>query len=526
MSTEPSTDDQSQTQFEDHPRLQRSTFSPGTIMAGRYRVERLIGEGGMGDVYLATHLLIDKPVAVKVLAPEQMRRARTVSRFLQEAKAASKIRHPNVVDITDYGESDGCAFFVMEYLEGEDLDRLLKREGRIPWERARHILVQLLEALSAAHKAGIVHRDIKPHNCFITPTPHNRDFVKVIDFGIAKLRTDESGEALTRTGAIMGTAEYMSPEQGLGEEIDGRSDLYSVGVILYRMLTGKVPFAGANPMGILYQHIHAEVVPPSRAAPDAGIGADVDALVLRAMSKQRDERFPTAEAFIEALQNVDDVSAGTVTPPRSKRGLYGVALLGIGLLGLGAALAWPREDASSPTVAVTTPDASDDPPRATPDPPPSPGDRHIPEPSDAPEVDPSPDPSAAPVDDAADPGTAADDSAAAAEPPEMESTADDPASVDTPAQAHQPPVRRTARAIRSSLSKVADKVSACGKKAGLFPGEKVAVEVEIGTDGKVTTAQVKGTFSRAGASCIENALRRAKFGPAAKPEKHDHVFEI
>ena len=261
----PETRDGADTEPEER-RYERTTLEEGTVLAGRYKLHGLIGEGGMGDVYLATHLKIDKKVAVKVLAPEQMRRTRTVNRFLQEAKAASKIRHPNVVDITDYGEAEGCAFFVMEYLEGEDLSQMLKRIGRIEWERAKRIATQLLEALSAAHKAGIIHRDIKPHNCFITPTDRERDFVKVIDFGIAKLR-EGTGEQLTRTGTIVGTAEYMSPEQGLGQELDGRSDLYSVGIILFRMLTGEVPFKAANPMGVLYHHIHSDVLPPARPAP-------------------------------------------------------------------------------------------------------------------------------------------------------------------------------------------------------------------------------------------------------------------
>ena len=237
------TPDESETLATNASLVERTTLQPGTVLAGRYRIETLIGEGGMGDVYRAKHLKIDKDVAIKVLAPEQMRRPRTVSRFLQEAKAASRIRHENVVDITDYGESDGCAFFVMEYLAGEDLSFLLKREGRLPWARIKPICIQLLRALSAAHAAEIVHRDIKPHNCFLTERGGKTDFVKVIDFGIAKLYGEGSGEQLTKTGAIIGTAEYMSPEQGMGAELDGRSDLYSVGIIMYRMLTGEVPFS-------------------------------------------------------------------------------------------------------------------------------------------------------------------------------------------------------------------------------------------------------------------------------------------
>ncbi|MEX1369211.1 MAG: serine/threonine-protein kinase, partial [Nannocystaceae bacterium] len=307
------TPDERETLATNAPLVERTPLARGTVLAGRYRIEELIGEGGMGDVYRATHLKIDKDVAIKVLAPEQMRRPRTVSRFLQEAKAASRIRHDNVVDITDYGESDGRAFYVMEYLAGEDLSFVVKREGRLPWSRIKPICIQLLRALSAAHAAEIIHRDIKPHNCFLTERNGNPDFVKVIDFGIAKLYGEGSGEALTQTGTIIGTAEYMSPEQGMGGELDGRSDLYSVGIIIYRMLTGQVPYRGGNPMAILYQHIHAERIPPSVACPEAEIDPRVDALVLEAMAKDREDRFDSAEAFIAAIEAIDD--GPYVAPP-------------------------------------------------------------------------------------------------------------------------------------------------------------------------------------------------------------------
>jgi tRNA A-37 threonylcarbamoyl transferase component Bud32 len=498
----------------DGPRGLRTNLAPGTVLAERYRVERLIGEGGMGDVYLATHLVIDKPMAIKVLAPEQMRRPRTVSRFLQEAKAASKIRHDNVVDITDFGESEGLAFFVMEYLQGEDLDRLIKREGRLPWPRARTIVLQLLEGLRAAHDAGIIHRDVKPHNCFLTPRPGNPDFVKVIDFGIAKLR-DGSEEQLTRTGAIMGTAEYMSPEQGQGFELDGRSDLYSVGVILYRMLTGDVPFRGGNQMAILYQHIHGSLVPPSEACPDARLGADVDALVARALAKAPDDRFADARAFADALRAIDDPHASTVAaippraePPRRKMAFAaGGALIVAGMI----AGAWigtrgqdePRSRPDAPAVVdggqapradtpqspTTSPPAEPTTPAPTPPIEPATADAPAPAPAPAPEPEPA---------------------------PEMDATAPE-ASV---------PARRSDRKLHAAFSRVADKVSACGKKAGLFPGEKVTVTIKLAPDGKVGDVNVSGAHSKAGESCIARALERGRFGEAARSQTATHRFSI
>jgi tRNA A-37 threonylcarbamoyl transferase component Bud32 len=534
------------------PLVQRTTLPGGTVLAERYRIRELIGEGGMGGVYLATHLTIGKAVAIKVLAPEQMRRPRTVGRFLQEAKAASKIRHENVVDINDYGESDGCAFFVMEYLEGEDLSCLVKREGRLPWSRIKPICTQLLAALAAAHAAGVVHRDIKPHNCFITPRVGNPDFVKVIDFGIAKLN-DGSEEQLTRTGAILGTAEYMSPEQGMGAELDGRSDLYSVGIILYRMLTGAVPYKGSNPMSILYQHIHAPRVPPSEACPAAGIGPLVDDLVLKALSRSRDDRFASAEEFAAAIQAIDTLGDGAQRKPTARRFGMGIAAAAVVLVGLGAA-SWallseppraepslvaasasaeavPEERALEPReagdgeLAVTagaggadaraTPDAADS--SATPD---SDAVANAADTSAAAEVVPDAAADAGEIDTAAQPDSLADDEIVIDDDiAEADPDAADPDGAELP-------LRRSARAVASRLARVDGKVRACGKAAGLFPGESVGVVLIIAPNGRVQAAKVQGAFSRTGATCIEQAVRSTRFSAAQKLQTVEHRFTL
>jgi len=503
---------------------ERTGLEKGQHLAGRYEVDHLIGEGGMGDVYLAKHLKIDKQVAIKVLAPEQTRRPRTVSRFLQEAKACSKIRHDNVVDITDFGEDGGRAFFVMEYLDGEDLSQLLKRVGRLPWRRARRIAIQLLEGLGAAHEAGIVHRDVKPHNCFITPRENNPDFVKVIDFGIAKLR-DGSEEQLTRTGAIMGTAEYMSPEQGQGAELDGRSDLYSVGVILFRMLTGEVPFAAGNAMAILYQHVHTEVRKPSEVCPEAGYGDDVDALVARAMSKDPDERFATSKEFIEALRAIDDPGASQFiraeTPTRGKGWMFAVAGAAVLVVLGGAGLALSgvlggSDDASDEAsdAAVVAAKSDDEPPqKALPEP--EEAKEQAPPPPDEPEpetkaAEPETPPEA--PDDKADGGVAPDDAKSDAEPSEPEAAAI--------------PARRSKRKVDGVMAKLAGKMKACGKKGGLFPGEKVDVSVVIATDGKPSKVSVSGSHAKEGEACMRKALKRAKFGPAQRSQTVDHRYTM
>jgi eukaryotic-like serine/threonine-protein kinase len=515
------------------PLVQRTSLPSGTVLADRYRIRELIGEGGMGDVYCATHLTIGKAVAIKVLAPEQMRRPRTVGRFLQEAKAASKIRHENVVDINDYGESDGCAFFVMEYLEGEDLSCLLKREGRLPWSRIKSICTQLLAALAAAHAAGVVHRDIKPHNCFITPRVGNPDFVKVIDFGIAKL-SEGSEEQLTRTGAILGTAEYMSPEQGMGAELDGRSDLYSVGIILYRMLTGSVPYKGNNPMSILYQHIHAPRVFPSDACPEAGIGPSVDALVLKALARSRDDRFASAEEFAAAIQAIEAMDDGARSKAAGVRSGVRIAAAAVVLLGLAAASwAWlPGEPPAEPTAGASAAMAQGAIPERALEPPEA-GDGKLSPMAGASEAVPGA------TADAAQPIVPADAAAGEVEPDANDTdvldaaAGDDELVIDDDADAAaddtddaELPMRRSARAIVARLARVDAKVRACGKAAGLFPGESVGVVLEIAPSGRVQSAKVQGAFNRTGAACIEQAVRRTRFSAASKPQTVAHRFTL
>ena len=196
------------------------------LMSDRYRILRRIGKGGMGEVFLAEHTAIGKQVAIKILSEDFAKKPRIVQRFLQEARAASLIRHENVVDITDFGHTpSGLPFLTMEFLVGEDLKHTLRREGPLPWPRARRMLVQLLAALAAAHRQGVIHRDIKPDNVFRVRRGDNPDFIKVLDFGIAKVVGEEVDQNLTQTGVVMGTAEYMSPEQARSDPLDARTDL-------------------------------------------------------------------------------------------------------------------------------------------------------------------------------------------------------------------------------------------------------------------------------------------------------------
>jgi len=276
----------------------------GTVVSDRYRIVRKVGEGGMGAVYQAEHAVIGKRVALKVLFADLTRRNELVARFLQEAKSASRIGHENVIDISDFGQTpEGLVYIAMEFLEGQDLGRTLRTDRTMTWSRAQPILMQIAKALQAAHGKGIIHRDMKPENIFLVQREGRPDFVKVLDFGIAKVVTsDESdGPRLTQTGVIFGTPEYMSPEQAQGHPPDHRVDVYAVGCIMYQMLTGAVPFHAESFMGILTKHLLEPVVPPRQRRPDLEIPADVEAVCLRAMEKDRDKRFPDMEAFHRAL---------------------------------------------------------------------------------------------------------------------------------------------------------------------------------------------------------------------------------
>jgi serine/threonine-protein kinase len=283
----------------------------GTTVAGRYKILSKLGEGGMGVVYLAEHVFIEKKVAIKILSEDFARKADLVTRFMQEAKAASKIGHENIIDITDFGETaSGSVFFVMEYLDGSDLARHIRDHGPIELNRTVLIMNQLCRALGAAHSKGIIHRDLKPENIYLVEREGRGDFVKVLDFGIAKISSlDEGGSRLTRTGMIFGTPEYMSPEQARGDRPDHRVDIYAAGCILYEMLTGDVPFHAETFMGVLTKHMFEAPQPPSQRAPQVYIPPGVEAVVLKALAKDRDQRFQSMKEMALALADAVGVDA-------------------------------------------------------------------------------------------------------------------------------------------------------------------------------------------------------------------------
>ncbi|MCA9657422.1 MAG: serine/threonine protein kinase, partial [Myxococcales bacterium] len=267
-----------------------TTVLPGEVLGDRYRVIERLGKGGMGEVYLAEHIAIGRKVAIKTLSGDFHERPELARRFLQEARTASKVRHPNIVDITDFGHTElGGPFFVMELLEGEDLKTRLRRERTLPWPEVVRITTQICAALTAAHAHGVVHRDMKPDNVFLIQQGDDEQ-IKVLDFGIAKITAgDEAGDA-TRTGVLLGTPHYMSPEQAQDDPLDARSDIYSLGVLLFRMVTGRLPFRGKSFMKVLGQHMTDAPPSPLEFAPEGTIGAAQERLILTCLAKRPEDR--------------------------------------------------------------------------------------------------------------------------------------------------------------------------------------------------------------------------------------------
>jgi tRNA A-37 threonylcarbamoyl transferase component Bud32 len=282
----------------------------GRVLSDRYRLIKQLGVGGMATVYRAEQVTIGKLFAVKVMHAGQLQHPEAAERFLREARAVSKIRHEHVIEVVDFGRAAEGPYMVMELLEGEDLCARLQRERRLPWPRARKIALDIADALAVAHAAGIVHRDLKPENCFLIERGGDRDFVKVLDFGIAKVRSATlDGRALTEAGMVFGTPAYMSPEQAEGLEVDARSDIYALGVVLFEALTGRPPFVADSPMGLLKQHMFDAPPSPRRLAPDAEIPADAEAVVLKALQKDPALRFQTMHELAGAIAAVGSGAA-------------------------------------------------------------------------------------------------------------------------------------------------------------------------------------------------------------------------
>jgi eukaryotic-like serine/threonine-protein kinase len=300
------------------------------ILLDRYEVGRLLGAGGMAEVFEGRDRLLARRVAIKVLQVQFARDPSFLIRFKREAQAAASLSHPNIVGVYDTGSEDGTHFIVMEYVDGRTLKEVIRAEGPLYPERAAEICADVCSALVAAHARGLIHRDIKPGNVMLTPDGK----VKVMDFGIARATTSET---ITQTAAVVGTAQYISPEQAQGQAVDYRSDLYSLGCCLYEMLTGTVPFTGATPVAIAYRHVREDPTPPRML--NADVPAPLEAICLKAMAKLPDNRYQTAAEFqsdLERFRNGQpvqatpllDSAATTQAIPRGDGGADPTAMLG------------------------------------------------------------------------------------------------------------------------------------------------------------------------------------------------------
>ncbi len=329
------------------PKKPSASDPVGQTLSGRYAIKKLLGAGGMGAVYLAEHVLMHKRVAIKVLHADMSRNAEILARFEREAVAAAHIDHPHVAHATDFGRTeDGSFFLVLEYLEGPTLRDVI-REGPVAPARALHIARQIALALGRAHDMGIVHRDMKPENVMLVSRDGDPDFVKILDFGIAKVSVEavskngaEAGAVLTRLGTIFGTPEYMAPEQAVGDAVGPAADLYAVGIMLYEMLTGFLPFEADDPQAYLSLHVLTAVPPMRERAPEVTVPGAVEAVVRRLLEKQVPHRLATGAELVAAIDGLLEARAS---------GASGEALRGRVAPGASSSGRWSASDAVART---------------------------------------------------------------------------------------------------------------------------------------------------------------------------------
>ena len=296
------------------------------VLNNRFKIESKIGEGGFGAVYRGVQLATGRKVALKLLHPEMTKDENLVARFRQEGMVLCNLRDAHTITTYDFDQTpDGTLYIAMELLEGKSLHQIFHEQAPLDWKRVFKILTEMCSSLAEAHAQGIIHRDLKPENVYLENRPGNPEFVKILDFGIAKVMRGDSIDPhtpqLTATGQTLGTLEYMSPEQLMGKQLDGRSDVYALGVVAYEMITGRLPFPDAKgPAGLITAQLKQTPQPPSTAAPAAGLPPDADAVILRALEKDKNNRFADVSAMAAALQAVVEGSRDTPRPRNLQSG--------------------------------------------------------------------------------------------------------------------------------------------------------------------------------------------------------------
>ena len=488
------------------PSSTTAVISEGEVLAERYRVFHRLGKGGMGEVYLAQHIAIGRMVAIKTLSAEMQGRPELAHRFLKEARTSSQVRHPNVVDILDFGHTDrGTAFFVMEYLEGEDLKTMLKRERVLTWEHTATIVTQVCAALAAAHHHGVIHRDLKPDNIYVLKQD-GREVIKVLDFGIAKVISADGVPETTRTGVLLGTPEYMSPEQARDEDLDARSDIYACGVLLYRMLAGRLPFRAKGFMSVLAMHMQNAPTPPRQLDPPSAITEAQEAVILRCLAKSPDDRYQSAEALAAAIRGASEAAPVVAPPPPApppRRAPWGLltGLAGLlALVGVGLFVALDVREDPPPVVPVVAPAPAPAPvavtpaPVVTPPPAPLPTAPEAPPPAipvPVPEDIPEPTPPAAP-----EPVKPASKSGPRKRPP--------------PATTTGPLAALGTAEIQAAIARVRAPLAKCSEFG--IPGTTIRVAATVNGEGKVIDAAAPSSVAGSElGDCVEQVARQVRF---------------
>jgi serine/threonine protein kinase len=516
---------------------------------GTYRLLRNLGGAGMSRVYLAEQPAGNKQFAVKVLRNANFNQGAldvVARRFVQEARVASRLHHPHIVDVVDFGVADGLAYLVMEYLDGESLRETLRRHGPLPWTRVLPMFLHICDALEAAHAKGVIHRDLKPSNCFRVRHATGDDFIKVCDFGLARIIDEDLPDGLLAGGVLLATPEYMAPELIRGAKPDPRVDIYGVGVLLYELLTGTCPFQSGKQTTVLAMQLLDTAIPPRRVAPEANIPSSVERVIMRALSKQPEERFqnvadmrgallddtrlyktvsaaetPSSRRRVSGPNSTRSVAAMSIQAARGGIGMTIVlALIAAGLIawvlagtpGIGVAEVPPPVTVPPPAPVATTSAPTASPP-VIPPPRPEPEEVHVLPPSDPepePEEEPTPTPAVvAPPAPGKGEGKKTEGKKKPSEPaveePVNYDIVDDP---DAPTEVTGSQIDEVLRPYRPAASE-------CGRKNGVPLGTDIAVKMLLSSDGKLTNLQATDRpQSDPAVQCIVEVVKGAKLEKA------------
>ena len=487
---------------------------------GTYRLLRCLGGSGLSRVYVAEQATGSKKFAVKVLRNANFNPAAldvVQRRLVQEARVASRLHHPHIVDVVDFGVTDGFAYLVMEHLDGESLRETLKRHGPLPWTRVLPMFLHICDALEAAHAKGVIHRDLKPSNCFRVKHTSGDDFIQVADFGLARIVDEDLPDGLLAGGVLLTTPEYMAPELIRGSKPDPRVDIYGVGVLLYELLTGMCPFQGGKQTTVLAMQLLDTAVPPRRVAPGANIPSSVERVIMRALSKQPEERFqniaemraallddtrvqkitPAEAAVRRRLAGINSTRSLTAVPVVQARGGVGMtvvlALIAAGLIGwvlAGTPGIGDPEVSPTPPPSVIAPTPAPAPPTPVIAPPSAEPSTVVP-PAPTPEVEPEQEPPAIEP-DAPEPPTTAP--VPAVEPPSKKTekksvpAPDEPVNYDIEDDP-QAPTEVSAAQIDDLLRPLRPAAAMCGKQHGVPLGTDIGIKMLLAPDGRLTSAR-------------------------------------